>query len=96
MAAQEGLDCRNCGHHARIEHGYAEDSPVPDKWDFGYFKTRRCPAQQTTSQSKSYLDAYVMCERYGILDWRFETKKFIEALSIIERESKRNNEDGRR
>lgn len=94
-----GLDCRKCNDGEKIERGCVQDSPIRNCWTYGNEHTQRCPVKMTTKQSREYLDAYYLF-KLGYLPngqgWIGESKKFLDAMKIIDAEIKEAEKNGKR
>ena len=94
-----GLDCQKCNENEKIERGCDQDSPIKNVWKIGKYSTLRCPLKQVTKQSKDYLDAYYLF-KIGYLPngqgWIGESKKFLDAMKIIDTELKEAEKNGKR
>jgi len=73
----------------KIERGCEKDSPIPNKWQIGGVVSQRCPKKQTDSNIGVYFTAYNFYKN-GFLPnpggWLNQTAKFIEVISLIDRE----------
>lgn len=96
---QYGLDCHKCSTSEKIENGCTKDSPIKDRWKIDDFISLRCPKSLITNVSYEYLEAYTLF-KLGILPngdgWINESKKFIDAMRIIQSEIARMENNGRK
>lgn len=88
-AYQSGLNCQKCSDNEKVDNGCRENSPIEGRWKIENIELQRCPLSQVTYQSRLYLEAYTLF-KLGILPngdgWMNESKKFMDAMRIIQRE----------
>jgi hypothetical protein len=86
------LRCEKCSDSQKAFNGCEQDSVVPERWKIREWVWQRCPVKLITQETIKYLRAYNILQ-LGILPhqrgWLKESNKFIEAMEIINFETKR-------
>ena len=99
MVLTNDIDCQNCQAEQKIDRGCLQDSPVPGRWEVEGEKYQRCPIKIVTPGSWELIRAYASYKD-GFLPngkgWLDESRKFLDAMNIIEKHSKKDVNHGRK
>jgi len=93
-----GLNCQDCRESQRDDRGCERDSIIKNRWEIEKEYYQRCPLKIISGVSFDYIHAYRFF-KMGYLPngkgWLDETKKFLQAMNVIDLHSQKGKDDAR-
>lgn len=96
---QFDLRCEKCSDGQKKFNGCEEDSTISDRWVVRDWSFQRCPIKLITKQTNDFISAYNLMKLgmfpYGN-GWLKESNKFVEAIRVIDTETRLLEQDNLR